>query len=338
MDPTPITEKVRFLRRPDAYPEASKQIEVIETHMSWVFLGEQNVYKLKKPVRLDSLDFRTIEARRHNCEQEVRLNRRLAKQIYLGTIPLAINAMGELTLGGSGTIVDWLVRMRRLPQERMLDSAIANHSVDRQDIPRLMQLMTHFYQHVACSVAFNPQSYLAQFEQGIESNYTDLCKPQYEMAQPLIQSLTRAQRRFLETRSDLLKRRASEGCIVEAHGDLRPEHICLLPTPVVIDCLEFNQALRTLDPVDELAYLALECERLEVEALGKQIMDLYQEATDDQVSAALIAFYKTYRACIRAKIALWHLDDRDLQDHEKWRDKAREYLTAAQVHAKLSLL
>jgi aminoglycoside phosphotransferase family enzyme len=121
--------------------------------------------------------------------------------------------------------------------------------------------------------------------------------------------------------------------IIEAHGDLRPEHICLTDPPVIIDCLEFNRNLRLLDPVDELSFLGLECERLGAPLVGATMLDLYREATGDAPAEELIAFYKSYRACLRAKIAAWHLRDSEIREPEKWPALARTYLELANAHA-----
>ena len=322
-------EKVLFLQRPDSYPDSPGRIETKETHMSWVFLGDEFVYKLKKPVSYDVLDFSTIEARCENCERELRLNQRLAGDVYLETLTLTKHENGQLALDGEGTIIDCLVKMRRLPLDRMLDMAILNNTVYSGDVSRFCRLLTDFYQHIAAPVVTEPDFYWHRFEQGISNNHKNLCKTEYKMSLSQIQRLTDIQMRFIEEQGHLLKRRAKNGHIVEAHGDLRPEHICLMPKPVIIDCLEFDKELRTQDPVDELAYLAMECERLGAPLIGKQVLAYYFDATGDRPDESLMSFYKIYRACIRAKIALWHIDDQ-LNDDEKWQAQARQYLEVAE--------
>lgn len=138
-----IDEKVAFLRRPEAYPSRPARVEVVETHMSWVFLTDELAYKLKKPVLYQFLDFSTVEARRLNCEREVSLNRRLAADVYHGIVSLDLGSDGNLRLGGGGTAVDWLVKMRRLPAHRMLDAAIRSDSVSAEDIDRLQSRIPH---------------------------------------------------------------------------------------------------------------------------------------------------------------------------------------------------
>src|SRR5574341_2429097 len=128
-----IREKVAFLSKPESYPAPTRTVETKETHMSWVFLTDTQAWKLKKPVRLDYLDFSDPEARRRNCEQEVRLNRRLAPEVYLGIAPLILDRQGKMRLEGEGEPIDWLVVMRRLPAARLLDRAIADQTVSEAD-------------------------------------------------------------------------------------------------------------------------------------------------------------------------------------------------------------
>lgn len=327
-----IEEKVAFLRRPAAYPDRPAAIDVIETHMSWVFLGDQHVYKLKKPVRYAFLDFTTVELRQENCEREVRLNRRLAQDVYLGVVPLVMEGDGRLRLGGEGSVVDWLVKMRRLPAQRMLDAAIRDNAVSAADIERLASCLTGFYGSAQC-IGMSGSEYRNRFAADIEANHAELMAPHFELPARQVERLTQAQMRFVATRGGMLEQRALEGKIIDAHGDLRPEHICLVEEPRIIDCLEFKREFRLLDPVDELAYLAMECERLGAPAVGDQVLRRYLAASGDAVPEELISFYKAFRACLRAKIAIWHIADHEVRDTEKWQRRAADYLELAESHA-----
>jgi aminoglycoside phosphotransferase family enzyme len=327
-----IDEKVAFLRRSTSYSSRPERVDVIETHMSWVFMTDQLVYKLKKPVRREFLDFSTVEARHRNCEREVELNQRLGGSVYYGIVPLVMRPDGRFQLEGEGTIVDWLVKMRRLPTGHMLDTAIGNHAVSAADIRKLGQMLIDFY---GCStpVAVSAAEYRGRFGGDVQANYSELSKPHYGLSLPQVDCLTRAQQDFLARYGDQLAQRAYDRKIVDAHGDLRPEHICLTPEPVIIDCLEFNRTFRLLDPVDELAYLAMECGRLGAADVGDQVLRQYLETTGDSVSEELIWFYKTFRACLRAKIAIWHIVDHDVRDTDKWRRRANDYLRLAKSYS-----
>jgi aminoglycoside phosphotransferase family enzyme len=138
-----LESKVAFLRQPTSFQEPTYRVESIETHMSWVFLTDRHAYKLKKPVSYDFLDFSTIDARRFYCEEEVRLNARLAAEVYLGIVELTLNSLGHLQLDGAGAVIDWLIRMRRLPTRHMLDYAIKNGRASQEDCQLLPYLRAH---------------------------------------------------------------------------------------------------------------------------------------------------------------------------------------------------
>jgi aminoglycoside phosphotransferase family enzyme len=331
----PVTDtldvKVKFLTRPDVYPEASSRVDTVETHMSWVFLTDAHAYKLKKPVRYAYLDFSTIEARRLDCEAEVRLNRRLAADVYLGVIPLVLGAEGRLSLDGPGETVDWLVKMRRLPAERMLDHLMRRGAVTQAEIGQLSRRLARFYASTVVE-AITPEAYRQSLAERIADNLRELASPEFGLATDVPEGLARDQLSFLETHARLFDSRVRQGRIVEGHGDLRPEHVCLLPEPVVIDCLEFNRGFRILDPVDELGYLALECERLHAPEVGRWVLASYTDASGDASPAALLHFYQSSRAILRAKLAIWHLRDDGRHGPNKWVATAREYLELAQRH------
>jgi aminoglycoside phosphotransferase family enzyme len=329
---TSLEASLDFLRRPDAYPEATSRVDAVETHMSWVFLTDTHAWKLKKPVRYPYLDFSTPEARRLDCEAEVRLNRRLAPEVYLGVMPLVLDADGGLHLGGEGETVDWLVRMRRLPADRMLDRLLHSGAVEQAKIIRLARRLARFYAEAAAE-AITPEAYRQDLARRIEDNLHEIASPEFGLALDLPQRLARPQLSFLQGHVELFDSRVRQGRIVEGHGDLRPEHVCLLEEPVVIDCLEFERAFRILDPADELGYLALECERLHAPQAGRWLLEAYRETSGDAPPDALIHFYQSCRAVLRAKLALWHLRDDGRHPPDKWIATAREYLELAQRHA-----
>ncbi len=331
-DPS-IESKVAFLRQPMSFPEATYRVEAIETHMSWIFLTDGYAYKLKKPVRNAFLDFYSIDARRYYCEEEIRLNRRLAADVYLGMVALSLDALGHMQLGEDGTIIDWLVKMRRLPVGRMLDYAIVHGSADAQDINRIAARLAAFYRS-ATPIAIDCNSYRERFQFEIECNQQELARPAYCLPVKQVQTLCAAQRAVLYTHQDLLDARAQAGRVVEGHGDLRPEHICLESPVVVIDCLEFSASLRIIDPADELGFLALECERLGAPEFGALLLQSYGEASGDWPNPVLLHFYQSFRASLRARIAIKHLDEEKFRYSYEWRRRAQIYLRLAESHQK----
>ena len=324
-----LPEKVAFLSRAESYPERPSTLEVVQTHNSFVFLTDRHAYKLKKPVRYEFLDFSTLEARRLDCLEEVRLNRRLAHDVYLDVVALTLAPGGGLQLGGDGEAVEWLVKMRRLPRELMLDHAMRERRVSRDEVRRFMRVLDDFYR-AARPVEMGPDVYRRRFERDIRANRRELLAADYGLAPALIESITASQLATLERQAPWFDQRVAAGRIVEGHGDLRPEHIFLGAEPVFIDCLEFNRDWRVLDPVDEIAYLALECECAGAPWIGEAALEIYREHAGDDPPPALVRFYKSYRAALRAKLSAWHLKDHpDPADRTKWIARAQRYLDLA---------
>ncbi len=327
-----ISTKVAFLRQPESYPEHPAEVNVIQTHMSWVFLTDRFVYKLKKPVRFEFLDFSTLERRHLDCLEEVRLNRRLAKGVYLGVVPLTVDASGRLHMDDKDEPVDWLVKMQRLPRECMLDQVIASRRVDETEVRTFSQVLASFYCH-ADPVRMTPHEYRQRLEQNIHDYTIALSEPGYGLPYHQITTVKKVLQQFLSDKQELFDARINGQRIVEAHGDLRPEHICLIDPPVIIDCLEFNRALRILDTADELAFLALECEYAGAAYIGEVVFETYRQLTDDDPAHALVRFYMALRALLRAKLTIRHLDDHDVSEHYKWVQRTGDYLKLAEHYA-----
>lgn len=325
LDSVDQAAKLAFLSRPSSYPEGATAVDVKETHMSWVFLTGPTAYKLKKPVRHDFLDFSTVQLRRRFCDEELRLNRRLAPDVYLAIVPLTMMPNGMLQLGGDGVPVDWLVKMRQLPVDRMLDSAIRARQVLPADLDALSALLAGFYRSAA-PVAVTIEDYCGRIRAGIDGNRLGLAQYCPPSEAPLIERVAEAQARFLAGHAAAFAQRVREGCIVEGHGDLRPEHVFLGPPPQIIDCLEFEYAFRIVDIADDLASLAMECDQLHAPEVGDA---LFRIEAARRAPADLIAFYKSYRATLRAKLAIWHLKDAGVADPSIWERRARSYLDLA---------
>lgn len=327
-----IEAKVEALKLAAIYPERPEHVAALETHMSWVFLTDEHAYKLKKPVRYEFLDFTTIEGRRHDCEEELRLNRRLAPDVYLDVVPLTAGADGRLQLGGEGTIVDWLVKMRRLPADRTLQESIRSGTCTSGEIRRVASMLSHFYKD-AKPVEIGLAEYRERFAADIRANQAELSKPEHRLPIATVERTHAAQLDYLERRRDLFDGRVRAHRIVEAHGDLRPEHVYLNREPVFTDCLEFNLQFRILDPADELAFLAMECDRLGAPTIGPVLFATYRDVTGDRPPDSLVQFYKSVRAGLRAKLALWHLREPVVREPQKWRALAANYLRLADESA-----
>jgi aminoglycoside phosphotransferase family enzyme len=317
--------RIAFLRQPQTYPEKPARIETIETHMSWVFLTPRHAFKLKKPVRYDYLDFSTVAARKTNCEEELRLNQRLAPDVYLDVVPLVLDSDGAMRLGEQGEIIDWLVMMRRLPAQRMLDYLIRTRALEPTDTHAVAEVLARFYRESA-ALDIGGAEYRRQYEHKVRMNHDTLADPAYGLPAARVEAVYQAQREFLMRTPELLEQRAEDGRVIEGHGDLRPEHVCVESLPVIFDRLEFNRSFRIIDPADELAFLAMECERLGAPGVEPELLGAYRRFTGDYPPPRLIRFYKAYRACLRARLAIWHVHDLAPDAWPRWRAMAEEYL------------
>lgn len=322
---TALAEKLAFLRRPASYPERPAAVQVRETHMSWVFLTDGHVYKLKKPVRFPYLDFSTLARREAACRAELALNRRLAPDVYLAVLPLAA-APGGLRLGGAGPVADWLVAMRRLAEEDSLEAAIRDGRAGPAAADRVAARLAAFYRH-ARRVPVPPRRLLKAWQGRLAENREILLQAGLDLPRRTVRRTDAVLQRFLALRGGLLAARA--GRILDAHGDLRPEHVWLTRPVAIIDCLEFAPGLRALDPFDEIAFLDLECERLGAPGLGRRLRRQMEAALHEAVPQPLYLFYRCYRALLRARLAAAHLLEPDPRTPEKWPPLARRYLAIA---------
>ncbi|HET6884375.1 MAG TPA: AAA family ATPase, partial [Pirellulales bacterium] len=295
-------------------------------------LTDRFAYKLKKPVRFDFLDFSTPEARRQACLAECALNEPMAPGVYLGVVPITADAKENLAVGGEGRAVDWLVKMRRLPGNRMLDHLIRSGELAEEDTQRLAAWLADYYHRLtpACVGAWG---YRHGIETHVRQNRAELLEERHRLPPELVKRCHAAQLRFLVLEQIKLDARVCDGRIVEGHGDLRPEHICLEREPLVFDCIEFNADLRRLDVADELEFLAMECDYLGAAGVGRQIVAAYQRTSGDHFSHALGNFFKSYRACVRAKVAALAAAQVAAPLDDEPRQRALAYLRLADGYA-----
>jgi aminoglycoside phosphotransferase family enzyme len=316
-------ERLAFLRR--------QATQTVETHMSWVFMTGEQVLKLKKSVRYPFLDFSTLAAREHFCREELRLNARLAPGVYLGLTALGwdgreLRLLDEPVSPPGVQVLDWLVRMRRLPADRMLDRLLAEGGVTPAQIDAVAAVLERFYAG-ALRVALTPAELLGRLQREQAAHREVLLRPQFQVAGAGL-ALDRTDL-ALRRGAALLGERATGGALVDGHGDLRPEHLCLLEPPVIIDALEFNPAMRQVDPFDELAFLALECEMAGAAWVGPRLVAGCRAALGGDAPAGLWPLYTALRALLRARLALAHLLDPAPRTPGRWAPMAERYVARA---------
>lgn len=322
-----LESKVRFLSRPEAYGPLVQDVEARETHMSWVFLTSDRVYKLKKAGKRPFLDFSTLEKRRFFCDEELRLNRRLAAETYLRVLPLRRTIDGHYGLGDKGRVVDWLVKMKRLRADDMLDRRIATGRLAPADIVAIVERLAQFYSRLPPQRS-QGRLYVDYLVEQQKLNRAALLRPEFELATSAVEAVDGTDEAVTKIVPEI-RARVSAGWIVEGHGDLRPEHVWLGNPLQIIDCLEFSRPMRTLDPYDEVNYLGMECDVLGAAWIKRELLDALADRLGGRPSPELLAAYGAFRALLRARLSIVHLLEKPVRKAEKWRPLALRYLEQA---------
>ncbi len=317
---------VAFLSQPRSYPHAAEPIERRETHVSHVFLAGPFAYKLKKPVKFPFLDASTPALRKKFCRLELSLNRRLAPHTYLGIVPI-VERTGRLELGGRGKIVEWVVKMRRLPEDRMLDRLVAQRRVSRSNMEEIGRTLTTFFQRAQRSPAINRYGTLEAVAALLLGNLQE-CQPFVELCGGVPQGgilservsasrrigsllsetdrafIEAAYRQYLTLYEPLLTQRLRQGRIIDGHGDLRCENICLpvRARPIIFDCVEFQPAFRCADMTNDLGFLVMDLEFRGRRDLAAVLAKAYQKRINDPTVKNVLPVYKCHRSLVRGKV------------------------------------
>ena len=327
--PTPtLAAKVIALRRRGAYPGRPTRVRMLETHFSCLFLVDDHVFKLKKPLRGQGLDHRSLASRERDCRRELRINRRLAPEVYLDVLPLRQAADGSLALAGAGRCVDWTLRMRRLPEAATLEAALQAGTVRRADARAIAATLTRFF-----AAANRPRIRGAGYRRLILASVAEAARRLSRRRDGLdptrIARLANALRAGFAAFAPVIDTRVHAGCVVDGHGDLRPEHIYLGKAVQIIDAIEFDARLRCRDRLDDIAFLALECVRAGRPDFAAWLVADHRRLGHDDWPRGLLALYMARHAFNRARIALWHLDDPASGPPRRWQRLANRYLSLA---------
>lgn len=316
------------LRDPSCYPGTVNAVELRQTHLSVVCLAGEFAYKLKKPVKFPFVDFSTLERRRHFCEEEVRLNRRLCPEVYLGVVPLWRAPDGDWSFRdeGGGQIGEWAVRMRRLPEERMLNRLLARNEVTEAQIRDVAGLLVRFHATGTEDPQVLAAGSAARKREVILENFAALeeCRA-LGFDQELHEAVRMRTLADLERWLPLLADRARRGRVVDGHGDLHARNICLTEPPVIFDCIEFRPEFRCGDVAFENAFLMMDLVYRGHPELANAYLASYLAGSGDEEQRLLLPLCLCYRAMVRAKVAALAGMDPDIPDEE--RRQARESVT-----------
>ncbi len=325
---------VSQLLRPDAYPHPVDHVELRETHISWVFLTGDFAYKVKKPRNLGFLDFSTLAARKHFCEEELRLNRRFAPSLYLAVVPLTRNQ--GLHMGGAGEVVDYAVKMRQFDDAALLSTIAASDGLSATLIRDLSRLLAQTHAGLEPVYPASGPGTPLVIQDAMVQNFEQIAR--YPIAPIIIQQLADLRRwsdECIAQRMPMMLRRIALGHIKELHGDLHLGNIAIVDSALTFfDCIEFNLEFRVMDTVAELAFLAMDCEARGLLVQARQLINDYLEYSGDYSGLAMLNWYRCYFAMVRAKVSLLRVEPGDpgLAETESYRDFLR-YLELARGFA-----
>lgn len=294
------------LLSPQAFPTTRlTEVERIQTHISWVFLLENDVYKLKRPVDLGFLDFRTAEKRRLACEAEVELNRRLAPDVYLGVVAVCQTPDGALHVDGPGDVVDWAVHMRRVPDAERADNLLQARKLSPDHVDAIAQRLVGFHAQAARGPRIASFGGPEQIAQNVRENFIQTrSNLERFMSYRDAAELENWQRNYLQDRVAVFRERVAQDRVRDGHGDLRLEHVYLEAGGVtVLDCIEFNDRFRYADVCADVAFLSMDLEAKGRGDLAELLLARYARYANDFDLYAVVDFYESYRAFVRAKVA-----------------------------------
>jgi aminoglycoside phosphotransferase family enzyme/predicted kinase len=329
------------LLRPDAYPRPAA-VELAETHVSWVFLVGADVYKVKKPVDFGFLDFRSPEQRRRACEAEVRLNGRLAPEVYEGVVPVRRDPDGRHRVDGPGETVDWAVHMVRLPDDRRADHLLARNELGDDEIDAVASRLAHFHAAARCDTETGRFGTPAAIEESVLENFAQTRGDVGRYVRPAeADEIERQQTTFLRDHADLFERRIDAARVRDGHGDLRLEHVYLDGHRItIIDCIEFNDRFRFADVCADVAFLSMDLAWHGHVDLAERLLARYARDANDFDLYALVDFYESYRAYVRAKVSMMLAADEGADEALRSRAEkdVRRYLLLALSTGRRSLL
>jgi aminoglycoside phosphotransferase family enzyme len=309
---------IEDLLNPTSLPDQTKNVTLIQTHISLVFVADDFVYKVKKPANFGFLDFSTLEKRHHFCLQEVVLNKRLSEGIYLGVEPIYYDGHHYSIGRGEGEIVDYAVKMKRISDEKLMKSIFDRGELTTDHLKKLSQVLAGFHHHAEHSPEIDHFGELNVFRFNTDENF-EQTKTYIgtSIEKEVFDALSQWTDNFFRQHQDLFRQRIADRKIRDCHGDLHMEHVCLDEPIAIIDCVEFIDRLRYTDTFADIGFLLMDLEYHGGREYSDQLWQFYAEQTGDLGMESLLTFYKVYRAYVRGKVISFQLDDEDIGDDEK---------------------
>jgi aminoglycoside phosphotransferase family enzyme len=321
--------------KPEAYDEDPGSIELVQTHISFVFLTKRFVYKVKKAVDFGFLDFTTLEKRRFFCEKELELNRRLCGDMYLEVVP--INKADAIKIKGAGETVEYAVKMKRMPQEKMMSKLLEKNKVDDKLIDRIAKIIAEFHSKAETSRRISEFGSLAVIETNWKENFEQteefvgktISTEDFKLIHERVED-------FMKRKVSLFEKRMAKGRVRDCHGDIHSGNIFITNGIYIFDAIEFNERFRYSDVAADVAFLAMDLDFRERPGLSDFFVERYIKYSGDQELAKLLPFYKCYRAYVRGKVVSFKLKDPNVSSEEKSAamKEAKAYFKLASTYTK----
>ncbi len=325
---------IEALINPEAYEEEVNKIELKQTHISYVFLTRKFVYKIKKAVNFGFLDFSTLEKRRFFCEKELELNKRLCGDMYLEVVP--ITKTDIIKIGGKGRVIEYAIKMRRIPEETIMTRLLEEEKIDKKIIKKIAKIISEFHENAKTndrisefgSLLLIEKNWKENFEQTEEFINTTETSEIFQLIHEKVYS-------FMKKNKPLFANRIIENRIRECHGDIHSGNIFIADKIYIFDAIEFNERFRYCDVASEIAFLAMDLDFKKRTDLSSFFVDKYVQFSDDKKLKHVLNFYKCYRAYVRGKVISFKLNDPNIGFEEKSTAKkdAKAYFDLATDYA-----
>ncbi len=326
---------VDALMKPESYDEEAGSIELVQTHISFVFLTGNFVYKVKKAVNLGFLDFTTLEKRRFFCEKELDLNRRLCRDMYLEIVP--INKSDVIKIKGEGRTVEYAVKMKRMPQEMIMSKLLEENKVEAKLVERIAIIIVEFHSKAEANSRINKFGSASTIKTNWKENYEQtkefigktISKEDFKLIRNRIDN-------FTKQNTAVFEKRIAEGKVRDCHGDIHSGNIFVTNGIYIFDAIEFNERFRYSDVAADVAFLSMDLDFRGRTDLSNFFLKKYIEYSEDQELTKLLPFYECYRAYVRGKVLSFKLKDPNVRSNEKnaARKEASEYFKLAVNYAK----
>jgi aminoglycoside phosphotransferase family enzyme len=311
---------IERLLEPGSLPDGAGAVTLVQTHISSVLVTEDFVYKIKKPVNFGFLDFSTLEKRKFYCLQELRLNQRLSRGIYLDVLPVVQEGDRYRIAEGGGTIVDYAVKMKRIPQEVLMKSMFREGRLGKEDLDRVANVLAAFHSEAERSGEIDGFGEPERFKINTDENFAQTEKyADRTIRGEDLNALRTWTNDFYRQHDSLFRERIRQGRIRDCHGDLHMEHICLTDPVSIIDCIEFNDRFRYSDTLSDVAFLLMDLEYHGGRDLAAYLWQSYGSRSGEGHVEDLLTFYKVYRAYVRGKVISFQSDDERLPQAERER-------------------